>query len=133
VLYVLCALALVGLGLYVARRLRVWRGREDAGKPVADGRGEASLLSYLALCAAAVVGTLGAINYYSWRARGVGGGIQGRYYLGAIVPLVVLLAVGLLDLLPARWRPLGHWLLCWGMILLNGLALFQVVLPRYYL
>jgi hypothetical protein len=63
----------------------------------------------------------------------VGGGIQGRYYLGAIVPGVVLLASGLLDLLPERWRPLGHWLLCWGMILLNGVALFQTVLPRYYL
>jgi hypothetical protein len=63
----------------------------------------------------------------------VGGGIQGRYYLGAIVPLVALLAVGLLDLLPERWHPLGHWLLCWVMILLNGIALFQVVLSRYYL
>jgi 4-amino-4-deoxy-L-arabinose transferase-like glycosyltransferase len=129
-LYALCALALVGLGLYLARRIRA-RGSGPGGQ---EGAGsEAGLLGYLALCAVAVVGTLGAINYYSWRARGVGGGIQGRYYLGAIVPMVVLLAVGLLDLLPERWRPVGHWLLCWGMILLNGVALFQIVLPRYYL
>ena len=98
-----------------------------------DPNVKAGLLGYLALCALSMAGTLGAINFYSWRARGVGGGIQGRYYLGAIVPISTLLAVGLLELLPERWRPVGHWLLSWAMIVLNGVALMQVLLPRYTL
>jgi 4-amino-4-deoxy-L-arabinose transferase-like glycosyltransferase len=122
VLYVVCALALVGLGVDVARkvRARAW----DA---------ELGLLGFLALVGLSMVGTLGAINYYSWRARGVGGGIQGRYYLGAVVPLAVLLAAGLTNGLPARWRPVGQWLLSWAAILLHAVAFFQVLLPRYYL
>jgi hypothetical protein len=122
VLYLACAMAALGLALYLARKVRRRAWDHEAG-----------LLGFLALCLASVVGTLGAINYYSWRARGVGGGIQGRYYLGAIVPMVVLLAAGLLSLLPRRLRPAGHWLLCWAMILLHAVALFQVLLPRYYL
>jgi 4-amino-4-deoxy-L-arabinose transferase-like glycosyltransferase len=122
VLYGVCALSIVGLGLYVARRARQ-RDRDE----------EAGLLGFLALCLLSLVGTLGAINYYSWRARGVGGGIQGRYYLGAIVPMSVLLATGLLSLLPRRLRPVGHWLLCWATVLLHAVVLFQVLLPRYYL
>ena len=82
---------------------------------------------------AAVVGTLGATNFYSWRTRGVGGGIQGRYYLGAIVPFVALLTRGLVQLVPGRWQPAVYFVLCWGMIALSLVCFFQVVLPRYYL
>jgi 4-amino-4-deoxy-L-arabinose transferase-like glycosyltransferase len=120
-LYGVCALAVVGLAAYAGRRAR--RRAWDA---------EAGLLGYLALCAASVAATRGAMNYYAWRTRGAAGGIQGRYYLGAVIPLMTLLAAGPIDLLPKRWRPAGHWLLCWGMIVLHGVALFQVVLPRYY-
>ena len=96
-------------------------------------RTQVEQLGFLALCVASVVGTLGAMNYSSWRTRGVAGGIQGRYYLAALVPLTTLLTTGLVHLLPKRWRPIGHWLVCWGMILLNAVALLQVLLPRYYL
>ena len=121
-LYGLGALATVGLALYAARAVR----RRAWGT-------EAGLLAYLALCALSVVATRGAMNYYGWRTRGAAGGIQGRYYLGAIVPVLTLLAAGLIHLLPERWRAAGHWLLCWGMIVLNGIAFVQALLPRYYL
>jgi 4-amino-4-deoxy-L-arabinose transferase-like glycosyltransferase len=122
ILYVVCALALVGLGVDVARKVRARSWDAELG-----------LLGFLALVGLSMVGTLGAINYYSWRARGVGGGIQGRYYLGAIVPLVVLLAAGLTNGLPERWRPVGQWLLCWAAVVLHAVAFLQVLLPRYYL
>jgi hypothetical protein len=148
ILYWVCGAAWVGLALYGARWARGYRagkgrgrqgGRRGRMESAATTNGqiernvEAGLLGYLALYALSVVGTLGAINYYSWRARGVGGGIQGRYYLGAIAPILTLLAVGLLEPLPKRWRPVGHWFLCWAMIVLNGVALVQILLPRYYL
>ena len=163
VLYVVGALALLGLGLDVAHWLRA-RARsrrchserpegaknlsvqtgdsstalEQGTRSAQDDRrlardAELGLLGYLALVGVSMVGTIGAINYYSWRARGVGGGIQGRYYLGAIVPLAVLLVAGLTRPLPERWRPLGQWLLCWAAVLLHAVALLTVLLPRYYL
>jgi 4-amino-4-deoxy-L-arabinose transferase-like glycosyltransferase len=122
ILYVVGALSALGLGLSVARKARTRAWDVESG-----------LLGYLALVGLSVVGTLGAINYYSWRTRGVGGGIQGRYYLGAIVPLVILWVAGLLAWLPKRWHPIGHWLLCWAAVVLHALALFQALLPRYYL
>jgi hypothetical protein len=136
ILYGVCGLAALGLALYVARGVRAARVRAQGGGVGAWASAlgtEFGLLGYLALVGLSVVGTLGAINYYSWRARGVGGGIQGRYYLGAVVPLAVLLAVGLVDWLPERWRPVGQWLLCWAAVVLHGVALLGVLLPRYYL
>lgn len=121
-LYAIAALAALGLVVHVVQLYR----RRTLGA-------QAGLPGFLVLCTAALIGTLGATNFYSWRARGVGGGIQGRYYLGAVIPLAALLALGLLALIPERWRPLGHLVLCWGGILLNLASLFQVVLPRYYL
>jgi 4-amino-4-deoxy-L-arabinose transferase-like glycosyltransferase len=131
-LYVVCGIALAGLGLYVARWIRR-RGHPLRSQRVCNPPTEAMLLGYLGLCALSMAGTLGATNYYSWRARGVGGGIQGRYYLGAIVPVVTLLSVGLTEWLPERWKPVGHWALCWAIIVLNGIALIGALLPRYYL
>jgi hypothetical protein len=121
-LYVVVALAVAGVLAYLVRRC--WRRELDL---------QAGLLAFLGLCATSLFGTLGATNYYSWRVRGVGGGIQGRYYLGAIVPLCLLLGFGLLQLVPERWRPTGHLVLAWGMIVLNAASLIQVVLPRYYM
>jgi hypothetical protein len=121
-LYVVVALAAAGALAYLVRGY--WRRELNL---------QAGLLTFLGLCGMSLVGTLGATNYYSWRTRGVGGGIQGRYYLGAIVPLCHLLAFGLLQLFPGRWRPTGHLVLVWGMIVLNVASLAQVVLPRYYM
>jgi hypothetical protein len=127
-LYVVCGLALVGLVVYGVRAVRARSGDrpEQAGQ-------QALALGFLALVLLSFVGTIGAMNYYSWRTRGLAGGIQGRYYLGAIVPLVTLLAAGLLAPLPGRLRPVGHWLLCWAMVVLNAVSFFQGLLPRYYL
>jgi 4-amino-4-deoxy-L-arabinose transferase-like glycosyltransferase len=121
-LYGIVALAVVGALIDLLHRCR--RRAFDL---------QTGLLVFTGLCGAALVGTLGASNFYSWRARGVGAGIQGRYYLGAIVPLAISLAFGLLVFVPERWRPAGHLVLGWGMIVLNLVCLFQVILPRYYM
>ena len=68
-----------------------------------------------------------------WWQYGNGRGLQGRYWLGTIVPMLTLLAVGLLALVPQRWHGTAHNLLRAGMIVLSIAALLGYVLPRYYL
>jgi hypothetical protein len=139
-LYAVAALGGAGVLIYFVRAYRrptPARNPREAVDPrprfwVRFGQ-QAGLVAFLGLCAAALTGTLGATNYYSWRSRGVGGGIQGRYYLGAIVPFVVLIALGLLEWIPHKWRGWGHLILRWGMMALQWISLLQVVIPRYYL
>lgn len=68
-----------------------------------------------------------------WWEFGNGRGLQGRYWLGTAVPMLAFFALGLLTLLPGRWRPWGHQLLRGGMVLLNLVSLLGYILPRYYL
>jgi uncharacterized BrkB/YihY/UPF0761 family membrane protein len=68
-----------------------------------------------------------------WWEYGNGRGLQGRYWLGTVVPMLTFFALGLLTLLPARRRPWGHHLLRGGMVLLNLFSLLGYILPRYYL
>ena len=57
--------------------------------------------------------------------------LHGDGYVG-IRRTLLLSVVGLLNLLPERWRPGGHVALRWGMMALHLVALFGVLLPRYY-
>lgn len=57
---------------------------------------------------------------------------QGRYHLAAWLPQAVLLVTGLIGLFPGRLRPLGHFLVRAGIVVLNIYALFAVIVPRYY-
>lgn len=68
-----------------------------------------------------------------WWQYGNGRGLQGRYWLGTVIPMLTFFAWGLLLWLPTRWQPLGHVWLRLGMILLNFISLFGYILPRYYL
>ena len=70
-----------------------------------------------------------------WWEFGNGRGLQGRYWLGTVVPMLTFFTLGLLFLLPPRWHNANavHWLLRLGMVLFNIVALLGYILPRYYL
>ncbi len=68
-----------------------------------------------------------------WWQYGNGRGLQGRYWLGTIVPMLILFTFGLLVWVPKRWESLAHNGLRLGMVLFNFTALMAYVLPRYYL
>lgn len=68
-----------------------------------------------------------------WWEYGNGRGLQGRYWLGTIIPMLTFFAVGLLAWLPVRWRLAGHTVLRIGMVALNFVSLLGYVMPRYYL
>jgi 4-amino-4-deoxy-L-arabinose transferase-like glycosyltransferase len=69
-----------------------------------------------------------------WHYRNIGGiqPSQGRYFLAPVVSQMTLLAVGLLALVPSRWHRPAHLALQAGMILVNIVALFGALIPRYY-
>ncbi|MCB8968463.1 MAG: hypothetical protein H6660_16395, partial [Ardenticatenaceae bacterium] len=68
-----------------------------------------------------------------WWEYGNGRGLQGRYWLGTMIPMLILFVVGLLYFVPRRWHAAAHVLLRVAMILFNLVALLGYVLPRYYL
>ncbi len=114
-------IALLGMGVYV--------GKAWAQKHFTDT--DISLL---------VQGTY-AITYITafailgfWHYRNIGGTqpSQGRYFLAPLISQMTLGAVGLLAFVPNRWHRVGHLALQTGMILLNIVALFGALIPRYY-
>ncbi len=88
---------------------------------------------FLALTVLVPVLLLQVYDLTFWWDYGNGRGLQGRYWLGTVVPMLTFFTLGLLFLLPRRWHHGAHWLLRLGMILLNVVALLGYILPRYYL
>ncbi len=68
-----------------------------------------------------------------WWQYGNGRGLQGRYWLGTVVPMLTFLTLGLLVWVPQRWQPAAHNVLRGGMVFLNFASLLVYVLPRFYL
>jgi len=68
-----------------------------------------------------------------WREFGNGRGLQGRYWLGTIIPMLTFFLMGLLILTPRRWRPAVHSILRISIVVFNFVALLNYVVPRYYL
>lgn len=68
-----------------------------------------------------------------WWDYGNGRGLQGRYWLGTVVPMLTFFVVGLLLWLPVRRRSAGHMVLRVGMVLFNFVSLLGYIMPRYYL
>lgn len=56
-----------------------------------------------------------------------------RYVCTAIVPTALLLCTGLAELLPPRWRQEAAWLGLLGLVALDMVAWWTVILPYYYL
>jgi hypothetical protein len=88
---------------------------------------------FLALTVIVPVLLLQGYDLLFWWQYGNGRGLQGRYWLGTVVPMLTLFVVGLLAFVPARWHGLAHTLLRAAMILLSFASLLGFVLPRYYL
>jgi 4-amino-4-deoxy-L-arabinose transferase-like glycosyltransferase len=123
--------AIIGLfALWQRRRENAPSRRQwQAGRRMAP----AAVWLFLGLTVLAPIILLQFYDLTFWWEYGNGRGLQGRYWLGTVVPMLTFFALGLLTLLPGRWRPWGHHLLRGGMVLLNLFSLLGYILPRYYL
>ncbi|MCA9960939.1 MAG: glycosyltransferase family 39 protein [Anaerolineales bacterium] len=123
--------AIVGLSLQLWRR---WRARPSLAA-WQQGQRTAPLVAWILLTLIVVLPAL-LLQVYDltfWWEYGNGRGLQGRYWLGTMIPMLILFVVGLLYFVPRRWHAAAHVLLRGGMILFNLVALLGYVLPRYYL
>jgi hypothetical protein len=126
-------LAMAGLAY---RFLRLWRsGQIGYGPGRWSARTRPPLVVWLFLALAVLLPVV-MLQYYDltfWWAFGNGRGLQGRYWLGTVVPMLIFFVAGLLAWLPARFHAVAHNSLRLGMVLLNLVSLLGYVLPRYYL
>jgi hypothetical protein len=131
VLRLLTVLAMVGLA---------WKlGRDWGKRPLftdwQQGKTMAPVLVWAFLALTVIVPVL-LIQFYDltfWWEYGNGRGLQGRYWLGTIIPMLTFFTLGLLYLTPQRWRNALHSSLRLAMLVFNVVALLAYVIPRYYL
>lgn len=131
VLRLLTFLAIAGLAL----RLAQIRQRPLDSQGWTQGRGVAPLIvwGFLALSLVVPIVLLQVYDLTFWWEYGNGRGLQGRYWLGTVVPMLTFFTLGLLFLTPPSWRPAVHTALRLGMVSLNFIALLGYIMPRYYL
>lgn len=122
---------LLGLGRYwfnravEAPRFNQWLGGKQAAPLV--------VWLFLALTLLIPVFLLQGYDLIFWWEYGNGRGMQGRYWLGTIIPMLLFFVVGLLQLLPRSTHFLAHQCLRVGIVLLNFVSLLFYILPRYFL
>lgn len=131
VLRFLTFLAMAGLAL------KLWRSwsRRPTFADWQNGRRMAPVLVWVFLVVTLLVPVL-LIQFYDltfWWEYGNGRGLQGRYWLGTVVPMLTFFVLGILFWVPKRWQPVLHAWLRIGMVLFNIAALLNYILPRYYL
>ncbi|MCP4358571.1 MAG: hypothetical protein GY796_11190 [Chloroflexi bacterium] len=130
-LRLLTFLAMAGLALKLWRgwhgrpRFQTWQsGQTTAPLPV---------WIFLALTLLLPVVLIQVYDLTFWWQYGNGRGLQGRYWLGTIIPMLTFFTMGLLYLTPQRWQSVVHTWLRISMVLFNIVALLNYILPRYYL
>ncbi len=123
--------AILGLAVWL---LRNWKRRPSMAGWL-EGVRSAPLVVWVFLTLTMLVPVLLLQGYdlIFWWQYGNGRGLQGRYWLGTIVPMLIFFTFGLLVWVPKRWQGQAHNALRAGMVLLNFAALLSYVLPRYYL
>ena len=123
--------AILGLAYWLIRN---WRNRPsfNAWK---QGVQNAPVVVWLFLALTLVVPIvlLQGYDLTFWWQYGNGRGLQGRYWLGTVVPMLTFLTFGLLVWVPRRWHSLAHNILRSAMVLFNFAALLAYILPRFYL
>lgn len=125
VYFFLRGLTFLAIGGLFVRLVRLWRTK----------RLDERLLPW-GLLALTILLPVFLLQYYDlsfWHTYGLGRGLQGRYWLGTVIPMLLFLVVGLLSWLPQRWHAAAHTTLRFGIILLNFASLIATILPRYYL
>jgi hypothetical protein len=126
-------LAVAGLAY---RLYRVWRSEGIEARPGRWRLGARPPLVVWLFLAAAVLLPVVMLQYYDltfWWAFGNGRGLQGRYWLGTVVPMLIFFVAGFLTWVPSRHHAAAHNALRLGMVLLNVVSLLGYILPRYYL
>lgn len=121
-----CLLTLLGLGLFLARRL-LGSGRKANREP----RVSWSLLALTATAAVAYLVVYVAIEYriaVVLRSITV---LQGRYYLPGLAAQFLLVLLAWEAFVPARWRAVPALALVAALVAFNWYALFGVLVPRY--
>lgn len=130
-LRILTFIAILGLFVWL---LRNWRKRPSlASWREKNSTAPLVVWSFLLLTIIIPVLLLQGYDLIFWWQYGNGRGLQGRYWLGTILPMLIFFTFGLLVWVPPRWQALAHNLLRVGIVLLNFVALTGYVLPRYYL
>jgi hypothetical protein len=130
-LRLLTFLAVIGLVILL------WRSRFN--RPSFDGWGAGKsgaplvVWVFLALTIIVPILLLQVYDLTFWWQYGNGRGLQGRYWLGTVIPMLAFFMVGLLAYVPQKWQGPAHTLLRTAMILLSFVSLLDYVLPRYYL
>jgi len=123
--------AIAGLGYWIIRN---WKRRPSLRDWQAGSRNAPLVVwSFLALTLIVPIVLLQVYDLTFWWQYGNGRGLQGRYWLGTVVPMLTFLVLGLLVWVPQRWQPSAHNLLRSGMVLLSFISLLVYVLPRFYL
>lgn len=130
-LRLLTLLAILGLTIKLGRH---WRKRPSL-TDWRQGQRMAPVIVwlFLALALVAPVVLLQVYDLTFWWEYGNGRGLQGRYWLGTVVPMLTFFTLGLLFLLPKRYRAPAHTIFRVSMVLFNFVALLGYILPRYYL
>jgi 4-amino-4-deoxy-L-arabinose transferase-like glycosyltransferase len=123
--------AILGLFTWL---LRNWRKRPST-ITWREGLSSAPLVVWVFLMLTIIVPVLLLQGYdlIFWWQYGNGRGLQGRYWLGTVIPMLIFFTFGLLFWIPQRWEAQAHNGLRVGMVLLNFTALLATILPRYYL
>ena len=130
-LRLLTGLSIAGLGLLL---WRAWPQKPTyAGWRSGESGAPLVVWFFLVLTVVVPVLLLQGYDLIFWWQYGNGRGLQGRYWLGTVVPMLTLFTVGLLAFVPRKWHAPAHMLLRVGMVLLSFAALLGYVLPRYYL
>ena len=130
-LRILTLAAIVGLALGLGRiwrkrpSLATWRSKTTSAPLVVWG--------FLALAIIVPIVLIQAYDLIFWWEYGNGRGLQGRYWLGTIIPMLTFFTLGLLAWVPQRLDAAAHNVLRVGMVILNFVSLLWYILPRYYL
>lgn len=128
-LLVIIAIAGLALRLFRGRTIPFVSAKWVKGQETAP----LSAWLFLALSILVPIVLLQIYDITFWWEYGVGRGLQGRYWLGTVVPMLSFFATGLLLWVPRRWQNAGHLALRSGMVVLNFVSMLAFIVPRYYL